>query len=349
MSPPQTESSPSTQRRWLRGLKRVLVGIGVGFLSLLVLGAVYEAIASARDESRFPAPGTRVEVGGYSLHLNCTGQGRPIVVLESGAGGMSTGWAWVQPELAKVTRVCSYDRAGHGWSDSGDGPADAETTVKQLHAALAGAGEIGPLVLVGHSLGGLFVRAYADRYPDEVAGLVLLDPSHPDQMERLPPVMREQFLLGQKVLAMAPALARVGLLRATGVFALQARGLPEQAYAQSASFMCTPKYFKATLDEMAAWEASAAQVRANTSLEDLPLLVVSAGTAPPSAVDFLAPFQALHEELTALSSRGEHHFIPEADHMSLLTNEQHARKTAAAILSLVEKVQAPRVSVPTGP
>jgi pimeloyl-ACP methyl ester carboxylesterase len=323
--------------------------MGVGLFSLLVLGAVYEAVSGARDESRFPAPGTRVEVGGHFLHLNCMGEGRPIVVLEAGAGGMSTAWAWVQPEVAKVTRVCAYDRAGHGWSDTWEGPADAENAVKQLHAALAGAGEIGPLVLVGHSLGGLFVRAYADRYPDEVAGLVLLDSSHPDQMERLPQAMREQFELGKKVLALAPALARVGVLRATGLFALQARGLPEQAYAQSASFMCTPKYLKATHDEMAAWESSAAQVRAMEDLGDLPLMVVSAGTAPAGAPEFVPAFQVLHQELAALSSRGEHHLIPEADHMSLLANEQHALKTSAAILRLVEKVQAPRVSLPSVP
>jgi pimeloyl-ACP methyl ester carboxylesterase len=349
MSPPQTDSSPKPPGRWLRRLKRALVGMGLGLLALLAIGAVYEAVSSARDGSRFPAPGTRVEVGGHFLHLNCMGKGRPIVVLESGAGGMSTGWAWIQPELAKVTRVCAYDRAGHGWSDSWEGPADAENTVKQLHAALAGAGEVGPLVLVGHSLGGLFVRAYAERYPEEVAGLVLLDSSHPDQMERLPPVMREQFELSRKVLALAPALARVGLLRATGVFALQARGLPEQAFAESASFMCTARYLKATHEELAAWDASAAQVRSNESLGDLPLMVVSAGTAPEGAVAFVPPFQALHRELAALSSRGEYRVIDEADHMSLLTNEQHARQVSAVILELVEKVEAPRVSVPSVP
>jgi pimeloyl-ACP methyl ester carboxylesterase len=99
---------------------------------------------------------------------------------------MSSNRAWIQPELAKQTQVVSYDRAGLGWSESSGASHNAHTIARQLHTALRSAGVEAPYVVVGHSLGGIFVRAFADLYPDEVSGLVLLDASHPDQWQRFP-------------------------------------------------------------------------------------------------------------------------------------------------------------------
>jgi pimeloyl-ACP methyl ester carboxylesterase len=339
-----TPASPSQgrpPRRWLRRLSWA----GLGLAVLLVTGTVYQAVSVAADARDFPPPGRMVDVGGHRLHLHCTGEGRPTVVLETGANGMSSGWAWVQPEVAKTTRVCSYDRAGTAWSEPGQAPHDAAHVVEQLHSLLANAGESGPFVLVGHSLGGLFVRLYAERYPEQAAGMVLLDASHPDQMERLPESVRKQVALGMKVMALAPALINVGLIRATGIFDQMGRGLPERAFAEAAAFASTVQHMETAHAEMLAWDDSAAQVRATRGLGEKPLLVVSAGSAAAEAgAELLPAFHTLHREMVSLSSRGQYRLIPEANHISLVTDASHARQTSAAILDVVHQVRAPPVA-----
>jgi pimeloyl-ACP methyl ester carboxylesterase len=126
--------------------------------------------AEQADARAYPPPGKMVDVGGYRLHIHCTGSGSPTVVIESGWGDMSASWGWVQPEVAKTSRVCAYDRAGVGWSEPSPHPRTAREFAKELHTLLANATEPGPYVLVGHSLGGYTVRVYAHDYPAEVAG-----------------------------------------------------------------------------------------------------------------------------------------------------------------------------------
>ncbi|WP_257461542.1 alpha/beta hydrolase [Archangium lipolyticum] len=343
-STPSSSSQARPRRRW----PRRLLWTGLGLAVLCVVGSVYQAVSAAADARDFPPPGRMVDVGGYRLHLNCTGEGSPTVVLEAGANAMSSGWAWVQPEVAKSTRVCSYDRAGTAWSELAPGPRDAAHVAEQLHTLLANAGERGPFVLVGHSMGGLFVRVYADRHPGEVAGMVLLDASHPDQLQRLPESARKQFELGMKVMDLAPALIHVGLVRATGLFAAIGRGLPERAFAEVEAFSATTRNLEAASAEMRAWDDSTAQVRATRGLGERPLLVVSAGSAA-GAEEIVPVFQALHRELVSLSSRGEYRLIPEANHLSLLTEEAHARQTSAAILEVVGKVRTPPVAGEASP
>jgi pimeloyl-ACP methyl ester carboxylesterase len=132
-----------------------------------------------------PPPGKLVDVGGRRLHLHCTGKNKgnmPTVVLESGAGDFSFDWGLVQPEVARFTRVCSYDRAGYAWSDPGPTPRTMQQIVYELHTGLHEGGVKKPYVLVGHSIGGLLVRVYANQYREEVAGMVLVDSSHEDQL-----------------------------------------------------------------------------------------------------------------------------------------------------------------------
>jgi pimeloyl-ACP methyl ester carboxylesterase len=142
-------------------------------------------------------PGKLVDVGGWRLHLNCTGKSvgkAPTVVLEAGSGDFSVAWGLVQPAVARFARVCSYDRAGAGWSELGPRPRTWRQIAYELHTALQKAGEKGPYVLVGHSLGGLLIRVYASAYPKEVAGLVLVDSTHEDTvllMNNKPRRMRE--------------------------------------------------------------------------------------------------------------------------------------------------------------
>src|SRR5262245_44665980 len=135
-------------------IKRTLLGLLGLLLALCGAGAGYEAIMAIGDEARYPPPGQMVDVGGYRLHIQCMGAGTPTVVLNSGAGGFSAEWSLIQPELAKTTRVCAFDRAGLGWSDPGPEPRTPARIADELDALLTHAGIKGPLVLVAHSAGG---------------------------------------------------------------------------------------------------------------------------------------------------------------------------------------------------
>jgi len=160
-----------------------------GFIVAGLLSGIVTT-AHAQDSSRapFPPPGRLIDVGGWKLHLNCTGAktgSQPTVIIESGIGDFSVEWSLVQPGVAKFTRVCSYDRAGDGWSEMGPFPRTYRQIAYELHTLLERAGERGPFVLVGHSYGGWLVRAYQARYPADVAGLVLLDGGSDDPMRQL--------------------------------------------------------------------------------------------------------------------------------------------------------------------
>jgi pimeloyl-ACP methyl ester carboxylesterase len=141
--------------------------------AVLVLGILVALTVSAYgQETNYPAPGRLIDVGGRKLHIHCTGSGSPTVVLVAGGGAYAIDWALVQPPLAASTRVCAYDRAGLGWSDSGPADETVEQTVTDLHALLQASGEKGPHILVGASIGGIYIRAYQRAYPNDVAALV---------------------------------------------------------------------------------------------------------------------------------------------------------------------------------
>jgi len=162
--------------------------------------AAQSATTRASDTTQAPAPwGRLVELGGYRLHLYCTGQGTPTVVLSAGAGDFATDWALVQPEVAKRTRVCSYDRSGEAWSDRGPAPPSIDQEVYDLHRLLAAAGERGPYVLAGQSLGGMVARLFAQRYRTETVGLVLVDAFSEDaQLSMNGRLVRMRELSGQR-------------------------------------------------------------------------------------------------------------------------------------------------------
>jgi alpha-beta hydrolase superfamily lysophospholipase len=168
-------------RRILQWIRKALLWSLATLLVILVVGAIYQAIATEIDQrNAFPAPGEMVHVGEHRLHMRCIGQGSPTVVLDAGWGYTSVEWSgWVQPEVANYTRVCAYDRAGMGWSEPQPAAPDATQTAAELHTLLEEADEEGPYVLVGHSLAGLYSRVYAERYPDEGRGWCWWTPPTP--------------------------------------------------------------------------------------------------------------------------------------------------------------------------
>lgn len=130
-----------------------------------------------------------VDVGGYEMYLHCMGTGTPTVILEAGLNDVAETWSLVQPEVAGLMRACAYDRAGLGQSDPGPEPRDSYQIVRELHTLLTTAGIKGPYVLVGHSLGGMYMRLFADYYQEEVIGMVLVDSAHIDDSERCAAVL----------------------------------------------------------------------------------------------------------------------------------------------------------------
>jgi pimeloyl-ACP methyl ester carboxylesterase len=159
-------------------------------LSLITLGAVAVAVSSGYNAialHRFRAhpPGQMYRVDGHRMRIECSGSGSPTIVLDAGLGNDGLIWGGVQPVLAKTTRVCSYDRAGFGWSDALPAPRDADHIAAELHGLLTAAGISGPIVLMGHSIAGMYIRDYTTRYPADIAGLIFVDGSTPLQSRKL--------------------------------------------------------------------------------------------------------------------------------------------------------------------
>jgi pimeloyl-ACP methyl ester carboxylesterase len=263
-----------------------------------------------------PPIGRMVDVGGYRLHLVCQGEGGPTVVMEAAIGETGLLWSLVQPAVAQHTRACVYDRAGLGWSDPSPRPRTAAVMVEELHRLLATAEVPGPYVLVGHSFGGLPVRLYAARHPEEVAGLVLVDAAHEDQYRRAPreiqellPQLQEQ---ARQQFEALKALIVSGSLDA-GMLPVPPGLSADAADTFRALVAASPKHVETFIAEQQAVQAIHAEpATANiTSLGDLPLVVLSHGQ--PMAMPDLAPevnqaneqlWQELQAELAGLSSRG---------------------------------------------
>jgi len=191
-------------------------------LTAALQGLVVTRSAVAQsDLAGFAPPGRMIVIDGHQVHLHCIAAGAPTVILEDGAGGASLNWAWIQRDVAETTRVCSYDRPGYAWSDPTDTPRDADTVSRELDALLKSAGEKGPFIAVGHSLGGAYVRMFAAQQHNSVVGLVLVDVTNPSALTAmgdvgLPPIGKggvASFIASNKILFQIAD--HIGLIRVT--------------------------------------------------------------------------------------------------------------------------------------
>ena len=211
----------------LRALKRLGIVVAI-IAALLIAGAIYQNLSSAADERANPPPGTLVDMGGYKLHLYCTGQGSPTVVLIGGAGDFWAIWDPIQRNIAESTRVCTYDRPGLGSSDSHpvmSPTVDAHVTM--LHQLLLNAEEKGPYIVVGHSIGGLMARKFAGNYPQETVGVVLVDSSVEGQFMALPSSVIESNQSAGLIYSVCEVLAPIGVVRLLGLGDARAGAFPE--------------------------------------------------------------------------------------------------------------------------
>lgn len=333
--------------RWLKRIAWTLVGI---LAVLAIAGAAYQAIATNQDAQRFPQRGKSVDIGGFSLNLDCTGAGSPTVILESGLGVPAAGWALVQPEVAKFTRVCSYDRAGYGWSDPSPLPHTSLAIVKELHALLLNAGVAPPYILVGHSFGGYNVRVYAGQYPDEVAGVVLVDSSHEDQKARMPAKFREMSDRSarqtRRLEPFIPLLIRLGILRLVLRHQFDEFKIPQQMKDELLYLSLQPQFVHAVITETSSFDESAQQVRAAGTLGDKPLIVLTAGRSlnlPDIPAAEMQAFRTiwvneLQPSLARLSTRGQRIMVEQSDHLIPLEQPQ---AIVSAIRQVMEASTAP--------
>jgi pimeloyl-ACP methyl ester carboxylesterase len=278
---------------------------------LSAVGGGYETLRASLDR-RMPAPGQLVDVGEYRLHLNCTGSGAPTVILESGLGETGAYWELIANAVAHDTRVCVYDRAGRGWSDPAPDTQDGVAVARDLHVLLERGHVPGPFVLVGHSSGAQYVRIFAGRYPEQVAGMVLLDGQPAEALESLPNFPRF-YNVFHRVFALLPSLARVGVGR-----------LISHDY--------SARLARSLRDEFAELPTSLAQARSFQNLGDRPLVVVTA------AREAMAGWLPLQDAMAKLSTNSRHEVVPYT-HNELITDQTAARTSTQAIRDVVRAVR----------
>ena len=292
-----------------RSFLRTLRWVTATELALLVVlasvGAIYEYRSRARDRREFPPQGKLVDLGGYNLHIQCVGPQRaenaPTIVLDSGLVGSVLDWRRVLPEVARFARVCAYDRGGYGWSDPSPRPRTPDGITADLHALLEKSGERPPYILVGHSLGGLNMWAYASRYPGEVAGLVLVDSVHPQESFPFHRLERVRLLLLRYALPF-------GLPRWRGWC-----GGPEKA-----AIACQPRYQRSYYEQRATMPLYFAEARKLSPPGSIPVILISRDPRRPGAnADTESRWRNWQQDLRRISSNshsvtaeGSGHDIP---------------------------------------
>ncbi|CAG0946276.1 hypothetical protein ANRL1_02884 [Anaerolineae bacterium] len=326
MNASRTTAKMDIPKRQSRGYFRWLGRVVALILGLILAGTIYESVSEAADIRAYPPAGQMVDVGGYRLHLNCTGSGSPTVVIETGWGDSSASWGWVQPEVAKTTRICTYDRAGMGWSEASPQPRTAREYANELHTLLAKANERGPFVLVGHSMGGFTVIVYAHDYPAEVSGLVLVDAQDLPTSD----VATPQPAPKPGGTSLPSLLARIGLIRLLADPLGSVENLPEGDKQAYTAFAVAPRGVQTFTDEGMGMSEGGTQARAVTSLGALPLIVLSRGK------DQDAKHTAAQTGLLQLSTDSQHLIADQSGHRIMIDQPDTA---VAAIVKMVELVR----------
>jgi pimeloyl-ACP methyl ester carboxylesterase len=302
-------------------------------VTLSAIGAHAGEADVDRSAERFAAPGSLVSIGRHRLHLNCSGEGSPTVVFDSGLGGSSLDWIRVQPEVAGFTRACSYDRAGYGWSEPGPRPRDSSRISLELESLLGNAGVPGPFVLVGHSFGGFNVRLYSHNNPDQVAGLILVDSSHEDQFRRF-----DEAGVGST----APRHGSFVLRNALSI----PDGLPEEVAHVAKLFAVKRSSMTAFRSELEHLRRSAEQLRSASELPDIPVVVISHrieySTASASDAQRERIWMELQSELARRNSRGRHVISATKDHYIQLSQPDLIVDSIRDLVNLSHSASPPR-------
>ena len=302
-------------------------------LLLASVGGGYETVREALDASAYPMPGQLIDVGGHRLHLYSTGSGSPTVVLEPGGGASSSDFGWIAPVVARDTTVCVYDRAGRGWSDATDSPQDGTHIAADLHTLLDRAYVPGPYVLAGHSFGGLYVQSFAAQFPDQVAGMVLLDSTSPKSGP--PPTDPQSSEVIGRLSELVSGVAHLGVGR---LIAYASGGtLPPHAQDEADANASTARHLASFIKEyLAEADTSMQEASSLTTLGSKPLIVV---TADEGVTD--GQWQSKQDHMATLSTNTIHRHA-NATHQSLLADEADSAAASQAVRDVVAAVRTSR-------
>ncbi len=313
---------------------RVQLYVVFTILAMSAVGGGWQTVREAADANPYRTSGRLIDVGGYQLRLDCVGSGSPTVVLEPGGGGTSATMGWIAPAVAGHTRVCVYDRAGRGGSQTANRTQDGARIATDLHTLLHRAGVSGPYVLAGHSFGGLYVRIFAAHYPHEVAGLVLIDStaSKEPATSVIPSTGGESsYDAVGRASILASLSARVGLARLYGDLA--GGSLPARSEDQIRFDTAQASTVRSTVEEYLRAGDSTREAASLRDLGDRPLVVLTAGVGHPES------WMTAQNETTTLSTNSVHRVVDGATHEGLVAEQQYADDTSQAILDVVTSIR----------
>jgi pimeloyl-ACP methyl ester carboxylesterase len=327
----------TSSQKFIKIIQKSAIFVLAVIIILALSGMVYQTAQTEVDQRKYPAPGVLVNVDGYKMHIHCLGEGQPPIILDHEGSGSSVDWAFIQPQSAKHTRVCAYDRAGFGWSEPNPAPRTLEQQVHELHELLQGANEKGPYILVGHSYGARVGRFYAARHPDEVAGMVLMDAGIMSNDPRYPAELHAQTEAANRMIRTARRLTPFGLVRLLyPVMGLPTYDLPEDARLASTSFIVSSQHFTSLIAQGDAMPTVLREEHQVTSLGNIPLLVL-VSTEPGDAVREV--WNQANIEMAGLSTNGSYRIVQGATHMSLVYRQADAQTCTDGILEVLDAVR----------
>ena len=325
------------------GRRRLMGGVvGLGLVALLGAGALTQSALTSHERTLHAPPGKLVSVGTHRLHLNCQGSGQPLVMLESGLSGWSQDWALVQPELAKFTTVCSYDRAGYAWSDDAPEPRTGLLAVQDLRTMLRAAGLQGPMVVVGHSWGGMLAQMLAQTNSEEVAGLVLVDALHHDQTASMDPDVHARYSRNMRFLTgSATWLAPLGLTRLAGMPAsVVLDKLPASEQVSARALAMQSKNYRALYTEYMGIDPALAVARSLPPVPAVPTIVLSTHALsefPPGwELDYMRQHWIAGQRALARETAAKHVVVADAGHYLQL---ERAELVIASVQEVLQKVR----------
>ncbi|WP_372594191.1 alpha/beta fold hydrolase [Actinotalea sp.] len=317
-------------RRALPGRAALLLYPVIALIGAAAVGGMVTNVQTRATADQYPMPGQAYDVNGHRLHLLCSGSGSPTVVLENGLGLSSPAWARITATVGSATRVCAYDRAGQGWSEAPTQPQDSRAVAADLHLLLQSAGEQGPFVLAAHSAGGAYAMTYAATYPDDVAGLVLLDSMSPHQFT-LVPTYPAQYEMIRRLYGVLAPLSRVGL---GPLLADAPADLPDLAAAQERAIQTRPANYDNARGEVSLYHQSLEQAQALITLGDMPLVVLTT----TESITKSPGWTTAQDELAALSTNSSHRVV-DTTHVGVLVTTAGSDASVHAITDVVDAVR----------
>ncbi len=320
---------------FLKILKRIGQLIGALLALIIFAGLMLRLFGPGPQEPE----GKLIDVGGFKLHINSSGEKneKPTLVIEGGAGVASEYYHWLNEGLKDSMRVVRYDRAGLGYSEESDTPRDPVTVAHELHLLLEKSGESPPYIMTGHSIGGAYIRVFTELYPEEVVGLIFLDASHPDQVERINLTKKtsNKFKLVLGVLNVQAGLGEMGILTLYEIFMgplLSAEGLPDRINNRTRDFFIDGKYVRAYRNETKYYHSILERAGEANKFDSLPIRVFTANES--SKQEWIK----MQKEIANLSIKGKQMSL-NGNHATIFTKKENAAIICKEIINLLGELK----------